>query len=80
VSDAAVAKDPTDGRALAYSLVDLQAAVDRYLADYNASAEAFIWTVDPDTMVAGQAAGTKRWCRSTRAANGKIFHVGPSAD
>jgi hypothetical protein len=43
-----------------YSLVDLQAAVNRYLADYNASAKPFIWIAGPDIMIAAQAAGTKR--------------------
>jgi len=36
------------------------AAVNRYLADYNASAKPFIWIAGPDIMIAAQAAGTKR--------------------
>ena len=39
------------------SLVDLQAAINRYLADHNASPKPFIWTADPDTIIAAAGRG-----------------------
>jgi transposase len=44
------------------SLVDSQAAINRHLADHNASPKPFIWTADPDTIIAAlrQTEGTKR--------------------
>jgi hypothetical protein len=39
------------------SLVELQAAINRYLADHNASPKPFIWTADPDTVIAAASRG-----------------------
>jgi transposase len=39
------------------SLVDLQAAINRYLADYNTSPKPFIWTASPDTIIAAASRG-----------------------
>ena len=50
------------------SLVDLQAAINRYLAEHNQQPKPFVWTADPDEIIAAVAEGTKRWIRSTSAA------------
>jgi transposase len=34
------------------SLVDLQAAINRFLADHNQNPKPFIWTADPDAIIA----------------------------
>jgi transposase len=39
------------------SLVDLQAAINRYLADHNASPKPFIWSANPDTIIAAAGRG-----------------------
>src|SRR5262249_4217178 len=39
------------------SLVDLQAAINRSLADHNASPKPFIWTADPDAIIAAASRG-----------------------
>ena len=35
-----------------HSLVDLQAAINRYLAEHNQRPKPFIWTADPDRIIA----------------------------
>jgi len=40
-----------------HSLIDLQAAINRYLADHNASPKPFIWTANPDTIIAAAGRG-----------------------
>jgi hypothetical protein len=37
--------------ASAHSLVDLQAAIDRYLVEHNAQPEPFVWSADPDAII-----------------------------
>jgi transposase len=44
-------------RGVFYSLVDLQAAITRYLADHNQSPKPFAWTADPDTIIAAARSG-----------------------
>jgi transposase len=39
------------------SLVDLQAAINRYLAEHNHRPKPFIWTADPDRIIANVARG-----------------------
>ena len=39
------------------SLVDLQAAINRSLADHNARPKPFIWNADPDTIIAAAGRG-----------------------
>jgi len=39
------------------SLVDLQAAINRYLAEHNASPKPFVWTADPDKIIAAVKRG-----------------------
>jgi hypothetical protein len=39
------------------SLADLQAAINRYLADHNTDPKPFIWTADPDTIIAAASRG-----------------------
>ena len=41
-----------------YSLVDLQAAINRFIKEYNANdARPFIWTADPDKIIAARNRG-----------------------
>jgi transposase len=40
-----------------HSLVDLQAAINRYLAEHNHSPKPFIWTADPDRIIEKVARG-----------------------
>jgi hypothetical protein len=40
-----------------HSLVDLQAAINRYLAEHNQSPKPFVWTADPDTIIAAASRG-----------------------
>jgi hypothetical protein len=37
-------------RCVFHSLVDLQAAINRYLADHNTRPKPLVWTVDPNTI------------------------------
>ena len=39
-------------RGVFYSLVDLQAAINRYLAEHNHKPKPFVWTADPDRIIA----------------------------
>ena len=40
------------------SVVDLQAAINRFIAEYNAAhPKPFIWTVKPDAIIAAQNSG-----------------------
>jgi transposase len=40
-----------------HSLVDLQAAINRYLEDHNGSPKPFVWTADPDRIIEKVARG-----------------------
>jgi hypothetical protein len=40
-----------------HSLVDLQAAINRYLAEHNQSPKPFVWTADPDAIIAAVSRG-----------------------
>ncbi len=44
-------------RGVFHSLVDLQAAINRFLTDHNQSPKPFIWTADPDTIIAAANRG-----------------------
>jgi hypothetical protein len=46
-------------RGVFHSLVDLQAAINRYLAEHNHSLKPFTWTADPDRIIAAANRGTK---------------------
>jgi transposase len=39
-------------RGVFHSLVDLQAAINRYLADHNHAPKPFIWTAEPEAILA----------------------------
>ena len=45
------------GRGVFHSLVDLQAAINRYLAEHNRSPKPFVWTADPDAFIAAASRG-----------------------
>jgi hypothetical protein len=38
-------------RGVFHSLVDLQAAINRYLGEHNRKPKAFVWTADPDRII-----------------------------
>jgi hypothetical protein len=42
------------------SLVDLQAAINRFVAEYNQAAKPFVWTADPDRIIAAVKRGHQR--------------------
>jgi transposase len=44
-------------RGVFHSLVDLQAAINRYLAEHNRSSKPFSWTADPDRIIAAASRG-----------------------
>jgi transposase len=41
------------------SIVDLQAAINRYIEDHNAEPKPFVWTADPGTILGNVARGTQ---------------------
>ena len=44
-------------RGVFHSLVDLQAAIKRYLAEHNQSPKPFVWTADPERILAAASRG-----------------------
>jgi transposase len=44
-------------RGVFHSLVDLQAAINRFLAQHNESSKPFVWTADPDEIIAAVRRG-----------------------
>jgi hypothetical protein len=44
-------------RGVFHSLVDVQAAINRYLAEHNQSPKPFVWTADPDAIIAAASRG-----------------------
>ena len=44
-------------RGVFHSLVDLQAAINRYLAEHNTKPKPFVWTADPDVIIAAAKRG-----------------------
>jgi transposase len=44
-------------RGVFHSLVDLQAAINRYLAEHNRRPRPFVWTADPDAIIAAAKRG-----------------------
>jgi transposase len=44
-------------RGVFHSLVDLQAAINRFLAEHNESPKPFVWTADPDKIIAAVKRG-----------------------
>ena len=44
-------------RGVFHSLVDLQAAINRYLAEHNRQPKPFVWTADPDAIIAAVRRG-----------------------
>ena len=46
-------------RGVFHSLVDLQAAINRYLGEHNRKPRPFVWTADPDRIIEKVNRGTK---------------------
>jgi transposase len=44
-------------RGVFHSLVDLQAAINRFLAEHNKNSKPFVWTADPDKIIAAVKRG-----------------------
>jgi hypothetical protein len=44
-------------RGVFHSLVDLQAAINRYLVEHNTKPKPFVWTADPDRIIAAAKRG-----------------------
>lgn len=52
------------------SLVDLQAAINRFVREYNANdPKPFIWKADPDEFIAARNRGFQTWNQSTSKAD-----------
>jgi len=49
-----------------HSLVDLQAAINRFIKENNQTPKPFIWKADPNEIIAAVKRGSKRWSQSTR--------------
>jgi hypothetical protein len=47
-------------RGLFRSVADLQAAINRFLEEHNRQSKPFLWTKDPDKIIAAVKRGTKR--------------------
>ena len=58
VEDSTLAKPPLK-RGVLRSVADLQAAINRFLDNCDTAAKPFIWTGDPDKIIAAVSAGTK---------------------
>jgi hypothetical protein len=50
------------------SIVDLQAAINRFIEDHNAAPKPFVWTADPDTILDKVTRGTQALASLTRSA------------
>jgi transposase len=46
-------------RGVFHSIVDLQAAINRYIADHNAAPKPFVWTADPNVILDKVTRGTR---------------------
>jgi transposase len=46
-------------RGVFHSIVDLQAAMNRYIEDHNAEPKPFLWTADPDLILGNLTRGTR---------------------
>lgn len=46
-------------RGVFHSVVDLRAAINRYLAEHNQQPKPFTWTADPDKIIAASNVGIK---------------------
>jgi transposase len=44
-------------RGVFHSIVDLQAAINRFIAEHNAQPKPFVWTADPDKIIAARNRG-----------------------
>ena len=44
-------------RGVFHSLVDIQAAINRFLAEHNESSKPFVWTAAPDKIIAAVRRG-----------------------
>ena len=44
-------------RGVFHSLLDLQATINRFLAEHNESPKPFVWTADPDKIIAAVSRG-----------------------
>jgi hypothetical protein len=55
------------------SLVDLQATINRFLAEANDNRKPFVWSADPDKIMAAVRLGTRHWSRFTEAIKYRAF-------
>jgi transposase len=56
-------------RGVFHSLVDLQAAINRFIDEHNATeAKPFRWTADPDHIIAARTSGSRRWLQTVNSA------------
>jgi len=59
------------------SLVDLQAAIKRFVADTNATAKPFVWTANPDKIIAAVRRGYQVLCVDDPVEARAIWYVAP---
>jgi len=53
-------------RGVFQGVVDLQATINRFVADHNQQPKPFVWTADPDKIIGAANRGIKCWIQSTR--------------
>ena len=59
------------------SLVDLQAAIKRFLAETNAAPRPFVWTANPDKIIAAVRRGYQVLCVDDPVEARAIWYVAP---
>jgi hypothetical protein len=52
-------------RSVFKGIVDLQAAINGFDADHNQQPKPFVWTADPDKIIAAATRGPEFWIQST---------------
>ncbi len=60
------------------SIIDLQAAVNRFITEHNQKPRPFIWKADPDEIIAASNVGTKRWNQRSRLQGRRVVSRGLS--
>ena len=65
------------------SIIDLQAAIHRYITEYNTEPKPFVWTADPDRVLAAINRGKQAWesvpCPETRLDEARVGPILPLA-
>jgi hypothetical protein len=63
-------------RGVFQSVVDLQLAINRFVAETNADPKPFVWTADPNASSPPSSVGSKCWSQSTSLASWPLILCG----